>query len=191
MTIDVINPNQYQTKLWKNGKGQTIELAMNSAGCDEQFDWRISSATVSEEGIFSDFSGYHRHMVLIEGYGLTLSHDNGQIDQLNIPLDVASFDGGWQTNSKLATGTIKNINLMTNKDSYMADVQTFVVCQQQPIKPADLVFVISLADGLALSSDDSKANLTQFSLATITHAIEEIIVSGQQVIVFRLTQINR
>jgi len=186
MSFNIIQPEQYQTILWKNNKGKTIELALNEGGTTDDFDWRISSATVTEEGVFSDFSGSERNMVLIEGSGLTLKHDNGQIDHLTNPLDIANFDGGWRTTSQLDNGTIKNINLMTNKNKFSVDVSTFVECQRQKIMPADLVFIISLADNTKLNIDGNSIVLGKFCLAKLISEVDDIIISGQQVIVFRL-----
>ena len=43
---------------WKNGGGSTTEIAVwpNGAGLDE-FDWRISLATITQSGPFSFFPG--------------------------------------------------------------------------------------------------------------------------------------
>ena len=58
---------------WKNGSGSTTEIAIDppSATFDD-FHWRISLATISENGPFSVFPGVERTLALVDGHGLTL-----------------------------------------------------------------------------------------------------------------------
>ena len=56
--------------IWKNGKGTTSEIAIDPEGANfatEPFSWRLSSASVLQSGPFSEFPGYDRYLVLIEG----------------------------------------------------------------------------------------------------------------------------
>jgi environmental stress-induced protein Ves len=75
--VQIINPNEFKRLPWKNGKGETIELAINEGGSLADFDWRISMASVTEDGPFSDFSGYQRHLLLLKGIGIELTHLDG------------------------------------------------------------------------------------------------------------------
>ena len=81
--ISVLSPELFITIPWKNGQGETIELAMNYGGHLDDFVWRLSMASVVEDGVFSDFSGYQRNLILIEGNGINLQHDDSKIDKLN------------------------------------------------------------------------------------------------------------
>lgn len=63
----IISPDQYQIIAWKIGKGVTTELAINSGGTLNNFDWRLSIASVVGNGAFSHFSGYHRQLILLRG----------------------------------------------------------------------------------------------------------------------------
>ena len=51
--INIITPEQFNTIPWKNGKGQTTELAISENGSIDDFDWRLSIASVVEDGAFS------------------------------------------------------------------------------------------------------------------------------------------
>jgi environmental stress-induced protein Ves len=75
--VQIIHPHDFKRLPWKNGKGETIELAINEDGSLADFDWRISMASVTEDGPFSDFSGYQRHLLLLEGTGIELTHLDG------------------------------------------------------------------------------------------------------------------
>ena len=50
---------------WKNGGGSTTEIAIAPPGAGlDDFDWRISLATISEDGPFSVFPGIDRTLIL-------------------------------------------------------------------------------------------------------------------------------
>jgi environmental stress-induced protein Ves len=67
--LTILSPETFKTIPWKNGLGHTTELAINSGGNLGKFDWRLSIASVVNDGEFSNFSGYQRHLVLIKGEG--------------------------------------------------------------------------------------------------------------------------
>ena len=86
--LEIIAPNNFCVIPWKNGKGETIELAINEGGTIDKFDWRLSIASVVENGFFSDFTGYYRHLALIKGNGVELEHNNQTIDSLTSILNL-------------------------------------------------------------------------------------------------------
>ena len=55
-----------------------------------------------------------------------MDHRNGDIDKLTNLLDIAHFDGGSKTYGSLVNGGIKDFNIMTNKDSFTAEVNCYV-----------------------------------------------------------------
>jgi uncharacterized protein len=124
--VQIIPPNDFKCLPWKNGKGETIELAINEGGTMADFDWRISMARVTEDGPFSDFSGYQRQLLLLEGVGITLKHQNhdgrNQYQTLATPLAVANFDGGLKTSGVLINGPISDFNLIVKAAKYQSDV---------------------------------------------------------------------
>ncbi len=63
---------------WKNGGGETVEIAVfpPGAGVDD-FDWRISMATVASDGPFSIFPGIDRTLSILDGAGLSLKMEGG------------------------------------------------------------------------------------------------------------------
>ena len=124
--LTILSPETFKTTPWKNGLGHTTELAINSGGNLDNFNWRLSIASVVNDGDFSNFSGYQRNLVLIEGEGLILDHRNGDIDELTNLLDIAHFDGGSKTHGSLVNGGIKDFNIMTNENSFTAEVNCYV-----------------------------------------------------------------
>ncbi len=143
--ISVFSPENFKNIPWKNGKGETIELAINDGGTLDDFTWRLSMASVVEDGVFSDFSGYQRNLVLIEGNGISLQHDHNKIDKLSNLLEVANFDGACRTVGNLHAGAITDFNIMTHQEKCLVKVETYNESQNIQLKSADLCFVYSLA----------------------------------------------
>ena len=126
MNINIKTPEQFKNVPWKNGKGTTTELAINKNGSLDNFDWRISIASVAENGLFSNFSGYTRNLTLIAGNGIDLHHyhnDVSKIHSLQSILDVSVFDGGSATTGELHKGEILDFNVIVKTDKYA--IETF------------------------------------------------------------------
>ena len=109
----IYSPEDFQTLPWRNGLGSTVELISESLEGHEAFSWRLSIASVANDGPFSDFSGYDRTLLLLEGTGITLNNPNGSSIELNSPLDCAHFKGEDLINASLHDGPIKDFNVMT------------------------------------------------------------------------------
>ena len=150
--LTILSPETFKTIPWKNGLGHTTELAINSGGNLDNFGWRLSIASVVNDGDFSNFSGYQRHLVLIEGEGLILDHHNGDVDELANLLDVAHFDGGSKTCGRLVNGAIKDFNIMTNKQSFAAEVNCHVEQHSADISffSDKLIFAYSLKNEMSI-----------------------------------------
>ena len=59
---------------WKNGGGETIEIAVSPEGAGfADFDWRVSMARVAGDGPFSAFPGIDRTLTVLDGGVLHLS----------------------------------------------------------------------------------------------------------------------
>jgi environmental stress-induced protein Ves len=113
-TCTLIPPEKFQQHPWKNGLGVTIELLRSDNGLEE-FDWRLSIATVTQDGLFSDFTGLRRQLLLLEGNGIELDFNQDQKIVLNHRFEMAAFDGGWPTEARLLDGAIQDFNVMTRK----------------------------------------------------------------------------
>lgn len=122
--LTIIEQTQYQRMPWKNGLGETLEIQRHEDESGLRF--RISQASVVEDGVFSDFSGLHRTLVLLSGEGMTLEHKSEtgcQINKLDSPLDIARFSGEDTTYATLKNGKIEDLNIMVRGDDTQARVQ--------------------------------------------------------------------
>ena len=189
--INIIPPSRFKTIPWKNGKGTTTELAISEGGTLTDFDWRLSIASVVEDGDFSDFSGYLRNLILISGRGIELSHTlagQTRIDILDPLLSVSTFDGGSRTRGRLLDGAMTDFNLMTRSGKYQVDVQTYTEPGQVKVLPCDLCFIYALTGEVALTVPDTGLPqvIAEKHLVQIMPLTKQVILDGQQLIVIRL-----
>jgi hypothetical protein len=154
--IEVIKPSEFKVIPWKNGKGETIELAISAGGTITDFDWRLSIASVDENGAFSNFSGYFRHLALIKGAGIELVHNNMTCDSLSALLSIAKFDGSCKTYATLHAGPISDFNLMTKNHYFDGKLKTFKACKKTSLDSKELVFIYGLSNSTVLVEKDKK-----------------------------------
>jgi hypothetical protein len=74
--------------------------------------WRISVATVSENGPFSRLPGIWRSLTVIDGPAFRISGDG--LDLPAIPLRPVSFDGGLAVSACDVVGTSRDFNVMVS-----------------------------------------------------------------------------
>lgn len=102
----------YTRQPWKNGKGVTVELAR--AERDGAILWRLSMATVAEDGPFSLFPGIDRNLTVISGPGFRLMGDGIALDCL--PFLPVAFPGDVPlAASDTAAGASEDFNVMTSR----------------------------------------------------------------------------
>jgi environmental stress-induced protein Ves len=122
--IQIIPASNYKCMPWKNGLGSTLEVKRYDDSNGQRF--RISKATVVEDGLFSDFTGQHRTLVLLSGEGMTLKHkcqNHHSSHRLINNLDIARFSGGDETYATLDNNiAIEDLNIMVREKDTLAKV---------------------------------------------------------------------
>ncbi|MGN6578995.1 MAG: HutD/Ves family protein [Bordetella sp.] len=110
---------------WKNGGGTTREIASwpPGAGMDD-FQWRLSIATIGANGPFSAFPGVDRIITLLDGPGVRLVTNDGTIDHvLNRPLEPFSFPGEAAVYSTVLGDACSDFNVMTRRTQLRAQLR--------------------------------------------------------------------
>lgn len=101
---------------WKNGGGETIELAVAPPGAGlDDFDWRISCARVAAGGPFSAFPGVDRSLAVLDGAGLRLACGDGATHSLTVDSAPLAFAGELAVEATLLGGPVGDFNLMTRR----------------------------------------------------------------------------
>ena len=68
MRIEVLRAAARQAVAWRNGGGETREVAVWPAGAGmDAFEWRVSMAEVGVAGPFSVFAGVDRVLTVVSG----------------------------------------------------------------------------------------------------------------------------
>lgn len=100
---------------WKNGGGVTRQIACSPPGSGlADFDWRISSAEVAQDGPFSRFEGVERTLFILAGAGLDLRLA-GATQRLG-PGGQIEFAGEADVFAALVDGPVTDLNIMVRRD---------------------------------------------------------------------------
>lgn len=106
-----LTPADYRRQPWANGRGVTVELA-RADGPDGMI-WRLSMATVAEDGPFSLFPGIERNLTVISGPGFRLAGEGIALDAR--PLAPVAFPGDVALAATHVTAPSEDFNVMTSR----------------------------------------------------------------------------
>lgn len=137
---------------WKNGGGSTREIAAFPAESGSaDFEWRLSVAEVAQDGPFSAFPGIDRQILLWRGEGLRLragaSLDH-RLDRAGVPF---AFDGEAAVTAALLGGPTLDLNVMTRRGRWRAEVCTLRAAGT--LAPADARLLLCGAGTWRLAGD--------------------------------------
>jgi environmental stress-induced protein Ves len=90
----------------------------------DDFDYRISMASVASDGPFSYFAGVDRQLLLLDGNGLLLQRGDGSHSQLDKHSSALAFAGEEPINSQLQDGPVLDFNVMTRRGRYRQQVES-------------------------------------------------------------------
>lgn len=114
----------YRHMPWKNGGGDTIEIAIAPHDADiDTFDWRISMASVATDGPFSTFTGIDRTLCVLEGTGISLQIGDASARILDEASDPFAFSGDTRASATLVDGPITDFNVMTRRGRFAHTVR--------------------------------------------------------------------
>ncbi len=115
--LEILKASDRKPMPWKNGGGETIEIAVHPAGASlETFDWRLSIATVAIDGPFSTFAGIDRTIAVLTGDGMNMRIDDEE--QLLTPeAPPYPFKGDSKTEAWLVGGPVRDLNIMSRRAS--------------------------------------------------------------------------
>ena len=86
---------------------------------NSDWGWRVSIAVVETNGPFSIFRGIERTMAIIEGNGMDLDSPDGGSFTLSL-FKIAKFDGETVLKGRLRHGSVKNFNVMVDRNLFDA-----------------------------------------------------------------------
>lgn len=114
--MKVCRANDYKVMPWKNGGGATTEVAISPPGATlDDFEWRISTATIERDGPFSSFPGIDRTLTLLDGKRVELQIDGGVSQLLTPSAPTLRFAGENGVEAVVPDGAITDFNVMTRR----------------------------------------------------------------------------
>ena len=165
----VIPRSSFTQLPWKNGGGITYE-AIRVPPKGDPFSWRVSLAQIDSSGPFSDFTGYDRKMVLLQGRGVALRFGNGEHRTLQKAGDWLEFDGGVPVHCELLDGPCMDLNLMVSK-SLRTAARLERLGQDLPVDAGlgQTTLIFSLQDALSIDAGDGESvRLEPWDLAVLS-----------------------
>ncbi len=111
---------EYTTMPWANGKGSTVEM-LREAAPDGTLKWRLSRASVVEDGPFSLFAGIERNLTVISGPGFDLQGEAGLHLQAR-PLEPLRFAGDVALQAVDVSAPSDDFNVMTARTLPLPEV---------------------------------------------------------------------
>ncbi|WP_347268786.1 HutD family protein [Paracoccus sp. (in: a-proteobacteria)] len=118
MSQSILRAADHRRMPWKNGRGETLEVAVHPQGAGlADFGWRISMAGVVEDGAFSDFPGIDRSLALLGGTALDL-HLDGGTHRLTPEGPPLAFAADVPCHASLPAGPVSDLNVMTRRGSF-------------------------------------------------------------------------
>ncbi len=144
--MHVIRAADYRRMPWKNGGGETAEIAIEPpAGALEAFAWRVSMARVDGDGPFSAFPGVERTLTVLEGAGIRLQIEGREAVELTPASAPYAFPADVPTSATLLAGPITDFNVMTRRGHARQRVHRETLSSRylaMPGGPATLVFCL-------------------------------------------------
>ncbi|HWK45626.1 MAG TPA: HutD family protein [Stellaceae bacterium] len=115
MRATIIEPGDYRSMRWRNGLGQSMEIAAAPGG--DAAPWRFGIATIDRSCPFSIYPAHDRTILPldIDGFVLTFSGDESGPLTVDDPMRPVAFGGEWPAECRLLGGPVRAVNVMTDR----------------------------------------------------------------------------
>jgi environmental stress-induced protein Ves len=155
---------------WKNGGGSTTEITVFPPGATfDDFDWRISLATITQSGPFSVFPGIDRSLSLVDGAGVVLDVGNERRVALSEREPIVAFPGETEVFATVDCGTTTDFNVMTRRARSNHQLERRVVRDFSTLERRSETTIVFLAEGesLALISGSERISMVRYDAAVL------------------------
>jgi environmental stress-induced protein Ves len=164
--LQIIRKSSFKAVRWKNGGGTTHE-AWRVPPAGDPFLFRVSVAHIDSSGPFSDFAGYTRHMVLLQGAGLTLVFGNGERRLLQRVGESVEFDGAMPIRCELLDGPCIDLNFMKH-ESARAEARVVMLGPSLLLQASPSTLIFGIGGPVSLDADGERATLEPWDLAVVS-----------------------
>ncbi|WP_426229879.1 HutD/Ves family protein [Pararhizobium sp. DWP3-4] len=166
--LQVLRAKDYRRMPWKNGGGETVEIAVFPPETDlTNFGWRVSMATVASDGPFSVFTGINRTLSILEGEGMELDIAGREPVVLTRASEPLAFPADAATSARLVSGTIVDLNVMTRRGQWAHRVERRVFEGDHPLDAEGGVTMLLSLGNLRIDSGEHAEELARLDCAII------------------------
>jgi environmental stress-induced protein Ves len=177
----ILRAENYRRMKWKNGGGETAEIAVSPEGAGlDGFDWRVSMATIEASGPFSLFPGVDRTLSVFEGEGIVLDVDGQTPVTLTAASAPYSFRADAATNAELIAGPITDLNVMTRRGRWrhQVSVRTLDGSRDVPVHGKEAL-LFSGSDDLLAGLGGGQARLGRFDAVVLSDPSAALRIEGR------------
>ena len=177
--MQVLRAAGHRRMPWRNGGGVTTEIAVfpEAAGLDD-FEWRLSMASVASDGPFSSFGGVDRTLAVLEGEGIVLSVE-GQAEARMTPASPpVAFAADQPASARLIAGPITDLNAMTRRGLWTHRMERLVVRGSSTIAESGRLTIVFCASGSPTISDGKETLTLAQQDAAIVDGVQVDAASG-------------
>ncbi|MCK1744482.1 HutD family protein [Bradyrhizobium sp. 139] len=172
--MKIIRAADCRTTPWKNGGGETTEIAVapDNASLDD-FDWRISMARVASDGPFSEFAGIDRSLAVTTGRGLALTIGDAADVELDGTSEPVRFAGDTPTSARLLAGPITDLNVMTRRGRFDHRLQRLTAATKCDFGDHDIAAIVAATGEVSLFAQQGAVTLMRGDAAVLTSAADD------------------
>lgn len=144
----MLRATQHRRMPWKNGGGETTEIAVGPPGAGlDDFAWRISMARIASDGPFSAFAGVDRTLAVLSGDGLRLAIGDAAPVERRPGEAPLAFAADVPTHATLIGGEVTDLNVMTRRGAWRHRVERHAVCGSQALAASTALTLWLCSDG--------------------------------------------
>ncbi|MFD2263878.1 HutD family protein [Lacibacterium aquatile] len=148
--IRVIRRDDHKLVPWRNGGGVTREIALAP---DERgalgYAWRLSQATVSEPGAFSEFPHSDRTLLVLSGEGLELTVAG--VPTVLALHEALAFPGDVPTQGRPMAGPVEDLNIICDRRLTRHEMRLLRAGDAAPAADATYL-AVALVDGTVVAA---------------------------------------
>ncbi len=181
MRFELLTSADYVEVPWRNGRGVTSEVAREPRTGDE-FDWRVSMASIVENGPFSNFAGCNRVIVALDGEGFSLVHKELERSALLGSLEPYEFSGDWTTDCQLRGGPVRDFNVITARNRASARVEVAAGTRLHHLDCRGRILLAYCVRGALVTEPSSRVHVFLLEGETLrVDGADHVVVSGEDV----------
>ncbi|KZX21583.1 HutD family protein [Rathayibacter tanaceti] len=180
MSVQILRAASRPVSRWRNGGGETSEIARHPSSAEEDWWWRASIATIAQDGAFSPFPGCDRIIVPLDG-ALRLDIDGTPTD---VPRHgVLRFRGEDDVRAVDVAQPTTDLTIIVSRDLSAADLR-IVTAPESRFGPGrgQSLLIVALSDDVAADA----VTLAPLDAVLVT-AGDELVVRHGSVAVIELS----